>query len=451
MSNQQLLEPIIEGGIHSTHYFNGRRLTAEDMDREKKANRQHERLLGQAIGEGVVYGLEVGLPSGQAAEGTTLEIQKGLAINRNGDTLYLPQKISLSLVPPPEEVQFSKAKFEDCSKDGPIEIPRNTGVYAVLIRPAIDLSGRAPMSSIPDDGSIVGCGRGELVEGVQFKVVKMDLNGPAFDELDESTKTKLMEVSAKSDDKSVSIFKNIVAHACFGTEEIRKFIEDPFGGNDFSSYGAMDKLRSLAEDSKYKITDNDVPLAILRWTQKKIQFVDMWAVRRRPYEPTPPATWPTLIGPRRLAVAEAIFFQFQEQIIQMTTLNAIQSQLASIEVSDYFVYLPALGLIPITGIGSSTGFDYLKFFNNLTIRNPVHLEGQKIDSLIHNSLIYSPIALNSKELIWLYIVRENMELVSKNTINRPQPYIIFANANIPYQGNARFNINRWDFSNYAKI
>ncbi|MBW2737615.1 MAG: hypothetical protein JRE64_01950 [Deltaproteobacteria bacterium] len=179
MSTQQLLEPIIEGGIHSTNFFNGRRLTAEDLLREKKSNREHERLLGQAIGEGVVHGLEVGLPDGLITGGSKIEIQKGLAINRKGDVLYLPNKIPVPLVPPVEEVDI-QASFINCEKLPTQYLTTNHGVYVLLITPASGLSGSAPMSSIPDDGSIIGCGKSDRVEGVQFRLVKMDLDGPAF-------------------------------------------------------------------------------------------------------------------------------------------------------------------------------------------------------------------------------------------------------------------------------
>jgi hypothetical protein len=448
MSIQQLLKPITEGGIHSTHYFNGRRLTAEDLDREKKANRQHERLLGQAIGEGVVYGLEVGLPGGKDSGGTTLEIQKGLAVNRNGDALYLPDKTSLSLVPPYDEEQIQKFKFKDCSKVEPMELPRNTGVYVLLIRPADELSGLASMSSIPNNGSIIGCGKSELVEGVQFKVVKMDLEGPAFDGLDESTKTKLMKVAAETDKKSISMFKNIVAHACYGTEEINKFIEDPFGGSDFSNYGAIDRLRSLDEESKYKIAEFEVPLAILRWTQEKIQFVDMWSVRRQGHGLVSLKTWPAINSQRRLAEAEAMFFQFQEQI---TKLISILTNISSISARNYFRYLPPIGLLPMRGDEQSDGLRLASFFSGRTYRPPVYIEGARFSNLVLSSFNFPAIDLSGKELIWIYAVRENQQQVGSPATASARPLLMFASGHLPYYAESRFNINHWSYSNYSFV
>ncbi len=450
MSIQQLLQPIIEGGIHSTNFFNGRRLTAEDLDREKKANRQHERLLGQAIGEGVVSGLEVGLPGGSVSGGTTLEIQKGLAVNRNGDVLSLPAKIKLVLVPPSDKEHKIKDDFLDCTKMRPIEYPSNTGVYVLLIGPATDLTGRAPMSSIPNNGSVVGCGKSDLVEGVQFKVVKMDLDGPAFEGLKEETRAKLFQASDDIDDfASVSMFRNIVAHACFGTEEKEKYIADPFANNDYFSYGAIDKLRSPDDDASDNVTDYDVPIAIFRWTEKKIQFVDLWSVRRRPYGLIPSANWPTLISPEHRAIGEAMFFQFQEHVEQLTSLPTPKSLLSSVEATNYFRFLPPVGMIPMMGLQSSRGFDYLKFFNNLTFRDPLFIEGIKVQPLIRLSFFHTAIDLNRQEMIWLYLVRENRESIDKNLTHIPQPIIVFTNGYIPCHSDAQFDLSHWDYSNYG--
>ena len=58
-SSIDLQQPIIDGGIRSINFFNGRMLTARDLTREQSANREVTRRLGQAVGEGVAYGLEV--------------------------------------------------------------------------------------------------------------------------------------------------------------------------------------------------------------------------------------------------------------------------------------------------------------------------------------------------------------------------------------------------------
>ena len=58
-SQISLQQPILYGGILSINFFNGRLLSARDLTREQSANRESDRRLGQAIGEGIAYGLEV--------------------------------------------------------------------------------------------------------------------------------------------------------------------------------------------------------------------------------------------------------------------------------------------------------------------------------------------------------------------------------------------------------
>ena len=447
MSSQQLLEPIIGGGIHSTNFFNGRRLTAEDLVREKMANRQHERLLGQAVGDGVVYGLDVRLPGGQLTGGTTLEIQKGLAINRNGDALYLPETITLSLVSPSDEAHIIKADFTDCRKVTPIEYPSNTGVYVVLIRPAADLSGSAPMSSIPDDGSIIGCGKSDLVEGVQFRTVKMDLNGPAFEGLNSDTKTKLLEVSDKTDDASVSMFRNIVAHACFGTEEKEKFIVDPFVVTDFSSYGSIKRL-STSNNSPNEITECDVPIAVMRWTDKKISYLDNWSVRRCPTKCTTDWSFSFFIEDRVLMERKAIIYQFREHL---STIIAEAASLDTIKAVEYFYYLPPIGILPIRTDSSGIGFNYSVFFEGITYREPVYIESAKFGALIRQALMYHPFKVQDKELVWLYSVIENRRAIDSGESISGRDYLIFTSGNVPYIANARYDASRWNYSNYGRV
>ena len=68
MSYTELLEPILKGGIRSVNFFNGRLLSAEDLKQEQEANREGRARLGQAVGHGVAYGLEVSLSAANTAQ-----------------------------------------------------------------------------------------------------------------------------------------------------------------------------------------------------------------------------------------------------------------------------------------------------------------------------------------------------------------------------------------------
>ena len=45
--------------IRSTNFFNNRLLSAEDLNREKDANRAEHKQIGRAVGDGIVNGLRV--------------------------------------------------------------------------------------------------------------------------------------------------------------------------------------------------------------------------------------------------------------------------------------------------------------------------------------------------------------------------------------------------------
>ena len=55
MSNQ-FLEANFNGGLQAPHYFNGRLLSAEDLQADQSATLTHESWLGRASGHGVIEG-----------------------------------------------------------------------------------------------------------------------------------------------------------------------------------------------------------------------------------------------------------------------------------------------------------------------------------------------------------------------------------------------------------
>src|SRR5688572_20025473 len=92
-----LWEPILEQGIQNTHFFNGRLLTAADLQTEQDANRRQHRQLGQAIGEGVAYGLEVEVSAGSTAQRPVVRVTRGLALNHRGEAVDLPADVDVAL------------------------------------------------------------------------------------------------------------------------------------------------------------------------------------------------------------------------------------------------------------------------------------------------------------------------------------------------------------------
>src|SRR5260221_14764209 len=94
-----LHDPILEDGIPFTAYFNGRLLSGEDLARDQDGNREARRRIGQAVGEGVAFGLDVFETPGQSTSASKiLTVRPGVAINRQGQALALRSSVDLNLV-----------------------------------------------------------------------------------------------------------------------------------------------------------------------------------------------------------------------------------------------------------------------------------------------------------------------------------------------------------------
>jgi hypothetical protein len=165
-------------------------------------------------------------------------------------------------------------------------------------------------------------------------------------------------------------------------------------------------------------------------------------------DPATSDSWTTFTGERRLAEAEAMLLQFEDQI---NSLRRSGVSTTSIKAKDNFTYLPPVGLLPASGAGSLTGFSYQKFFEDLVYRQPIFIEGAKVEPLFRSALSCKPINLTSGEMLWLYQVRENRQSIAGGGFARPQPYLIFASGYVPFIGDAQFDLSRWNYSNYSGI
>jgi hypothetical protein len=294
------------------------------------------------------------------------------------------------------------------------------GVYLLTVAPAETREGRAVTNALNTGG--VPCNTDAVVSAVQFRLIQID---PPI------TATELQDQNH---------LRSLVAYKCFGVGDVKSFVNDPFGP-DATAYGLLDSLRPN------RLTDCDVPLGVLYWTLSDgIKFLDMWSVRRRVIDPAATDPWRLITGERRLAEVEAMLLQFEDQLAELRLSSAPTH---SIVATDTFKYLPPVGVIPIYSDGTTTGFSYQKFFQDLTYREPIFIEGAKLELLLRHSLVCKPIDVNSGEMLWLYRVRENMQSIDSGGTSLPQPYLIFASGYVPFIGDAQFDLSRWDYSNYS--
>jgi hypothetical protein len=423
--SKQLNEPITENGIRITNFFNGRLLTANDLKTDQEAGRSQRWQLGRAIGDGIIEGFEVNLIS--AGTPTTLPVvgvTRGLAINRKGQTLSLPNDDQVTLrrridLPPPEAGLFGEcgvltSTFSNLDK----------GAYVLVVAPVSAFREKAPMRNVEPNNAIAGCGNKYAVEGVQFELIKIDIN--SMTSINPTTRTEIEGLMNAGGDLSLSRLRNLLANLCFGTEELLDTVIDPFrqasGRPAFATYGAVDFMRSRGE-----VTDCKVPLALVYWAGGSVRFLDMWSARRRVFVTGNSSSLSHFFNARRLAEAEARFYQFHEHVRWIIGLQANPTLLVAAEA---FRFLPAAGLVPLRSGRSPAGVLSERFFFNKRFGPPTTISGDKLQSLFHESLFHRSLDLSKQEFVQLYLVAENS--AAQTDFVPPPPYVVFAGQYLPY-------------------
>jgi hypothetical protein len=187
-----------------------------------------------------------------------------------------------------------------------------------------------------------------------------------------------------------------------------------------------------------------VPLAVLHWDTTGVTFVDRWAVRRRIVSPMSATRWPTMMGDRRRAEAEAMYLQFEDQVEELLpTLSAPQN----VAAATYFAYLPPAGLLPIGSQGGAPGFDPATFFGAQASQDIAETDADLVRALLQESLWHEPIEVGADERIQLYLIHENEQQVAAGVVS--QAALLFAKHTLSYRGIARFGKARFGLSRFA--
>jgi hypothetical protein len=380
MSATELLEPILKGGIRSVNFFNGRLLSAEDLSDEQAANRDGRRRLGQALGDGVAYGLEVAESPASTKQEPVVTVSPGLAVNRAGQALRLPAAADVSLVRQAGAAPPSPAAttFKDCHQLQPGTYIAGAGVYLLTVAPAAGREGRAPVSGL---GNVPAtCNARYATEGVQFRLVRL-----------------VVPDSYLADPARL---RNRLAYGLFGTG---------LGFANFSSGPQLASPSLLDGLPPRTLTEDDVPLAAVYWTSGGgLEFVDLWAVRRRVTRPSASERWALLIGDRRASESEAMFLQFEGQLQDIITKEAASTP--TLVASQRFDFLPPAGLLPV-GTGLAGAFNRTTFFGpRVTGTTPKSL--RFLRSLLREAASHEPINLTGGDGVQLYTFLENSSLIA---------------------------------------
>ncbi len=412
---RQLDETILDGGIRNTHFFNGRWLTAEDLRTEQEANRGHHRQLGRAIGEGVVQGLEVELAdAGSGSRVPRVTVSAGLALNHRGDTLALAQGVELALTQRIEEVPPEAGLFSSCANPGGELILTGAGAYVLAVCPASGFRERAPGRELGDERTLAGCGSRYAVEGVRFRLVRLPLTGGG----DDPVRTEVQGLLALSDAESLSRLRNLLAHLCLrssagavGTTRLRAGEAPAFD----AAPSALDDLRASGG-----LGDCDVPLALLRWDNGGVRFLDRWAVRRV-------ARWRPAPADLSLLAADGLerLLQFLDHLRDITRPPA---QLSSMRLERLFRFVPPAAYVPVTGAGSPRGLSPSGFLQAFTAGQPDRLPAGLATELLERSFRQPAVDLAGRAVFQAFRIDENVAAVTADRSD--QLYLLFASRSL---------------------
>ena len=315
-----LFTPILDQGIRSVNFFNGRLLTGRDLGREQDARRQADARLGQAMGAGIAWGLEV---YRQDALARTVQVKAGLAVNRAGQALQLGVDQVVTLVEQRDAASAAAtAGFGPCGVLSGGTYVAGDGLYLLTLAPASAPEGKAPVLAL-DPGN-VRCNTDATVEAVQLRMLRISMEVLSARGLD----TNALAPAA------ISRLRNGVAYACFGFP----------GVSDAHLHPGVEPSASLLDAMRTRgLSDCDVPLALV-YLATGIVFVDRWAVRRRVAADSAAPAWSALVGEEMDALAEAQLAQFQEQLADVST-----SAIGELRAADSFTWLPSAGFLDASG------------------------------------------------------------------------------------------------------
>lgn len=438
----KLAEAILDRRAQSPHYFEGRLLTAEDLTAERRAGYARQRMLARAIGTGVVCGLWVRAGDSGTAAAPRVTVEAGEGLTPDGHILTLEHDVALTLSEVAGEgmAQPEACLFKPCTPPEKTAVPTGEGFYLLTMSPVSRFEQAAPMQALTETRAQVGCGKRWAVPGVTFRLVPFDpLNVPHQSAATQTALAALLSEPAGA--AGLSRLRNILAHLCFGSDDLAEVAADPFaqrhGAARPGQYGTVDYLRGL-----HVLDGCDLPLAMIYWTTRGLEFVDCWSVRRDPVPRSRAEPWPSLGDLRLLRENQARHRQFQDHL---ASVIASSSSPASLRARDHFRYLPAAGLVPLT-TATRVGPTETTFFGAHPSRAPAeYINGEQLRHAFERSFVLDPIDLDGDEMIWLY--RPWQQEPARAAERTDRAYLLFTSPQMPPLNVPRFDVARWDYAN----
>lgn len=301
-------------GLKWPHYVNGRLLTAQDLRAGQDAVLGRDSWLGQAVGSGVVSGLEVTGSPGSSV----LHVSPGTGVSPGGTAVHLDTPAMLALTVVSTSAPLDGALFADCRPATTETVAPTAGAYLLTMAPASRYAGKVPVAGSPTAVMPTPCASRWQVEDVVFAAIRLD----EFD-----TKT------------TPANRRNLLAHFCFGSAT----------QDDLAMSAFTEPLPWRGIDGLPEVTPCDVLLGVFDWDGAVLKFVDRWSARRRTVRSSATVALAAVVGDERTADGEARFLQFQDQLDGLTSTAAGLSMRAL----DVFPVLPPAGLVPIDTLAAA--------------------------------------------------------------------------------------------------
>jgi hypothetical protein len=442
--------PIVKEGLERVPFFNGRVLTAEDLQAEQDANAAERRRLGRALGTGVLDGLFV-----RKSTDETVLVEPGLGLAPSGRMVHLPREVEVSVVSNVRRDQTAGTggNFEDCLT---LEatVTSGTGAYVLFAEPASETEGRTPRTTLGGDGAAGECGAERRVEGASLRLACLNsdlfpdsIRGAIRKERDEYDEA----VDNPDEDPTphASKLRNLLAHACLRTPSalsdtpaLYDTLRAQSRGNAEPAGGPLDELRKRArERDRDDDLDDAVPLGLLYWTGDGILFVDAWSVRRRVHRPDPQRPVPATA--RRRTETEAAIFQFQKHIADLRQRLDFGDRI-QLGVEDCFLFLPPFGTVP-NEEGDREGFDIYRFFDSLSTREYLYVERETLHDLVSEATQFDSFRTDTEQLVWRYRVREDVQSGGDENSS----FVVFTSGFVPHAAEPQYNLSRFGYANYG--
>lgn len=314
------------------NYYDGRFLRADDLNLERQGQRAYVEYSNQASGPGVAYGFDL------TVQGTQLWLSAGLAVDPQGQLLYLADAVSaeisdltkasaLSGGTAAPGTAASPAGFGPCDQTAaPAGAGTSTAggseLYLVCLSRVQQLCGQGEvLGRICADACVTATDQLYLVDGVRLSLVPLKLQNP----LPALPGVTRPDVHLRSQ----------VASAFFADER-------DLGGSLLSAGGLRSPLWCAGTSSAG--AGGVVPVGVLGWNGSAVTVLDEWTARRERAETPSRAYWAGRMELRPWPVFLAQVLQFQ---CQLSGLSQPAPASTRVLLDGGIVELPSAGYLPV--------------------------------------------------------------------------------------------------------